>query len=151
MCGEKQAKCRWLGDWANTVSCMIRPLEGASPSSSYDRPVSCQHMFQNNVMPINEEMKDGIQPLSSGEIPYFNFPEFIAPLTWGSNWLLCGNPRLTVRLTVRAGSGVSDLRRKAVPAQPQFRIARHQAMRITHSQAAESGGRRAKLKRQAAG
>ena len=63
----------------------------------------------------------------------------------------CGNPRLTVRLTIRAGSGVSDLRQKAVAAQPQFRIARHQATRTTYSQAAESRGRGARLKRQAAG
>ena len=33
-------------------------------------------------MPITEEMKDGMQQLSFGEIPSFDFSESIAPLTW---------------------------------------------------------------------
>ena len=36
----------------------------------------------NNVMPINEKMKDGMQLLSSGVLPSFDFSELITPLTW---------------------------------------------------------------------
>ena len=37
--------------------------------------------FNNNVMPITEKMKDGMQPLSLGDILSFGFSELIAPLT----------------------------------------------------------------------
>ena len=42
----------------------------------------------NNVMPITEKMKDGMQLLSSGVIPSLDFSELIAPLTW--LWLVTG-------------------------------------------------------------
>ena len=36
----------------------------------------------NNVMPITEKMKDGMQLLSFREIPSFDFSELIASLSW---------------------------------------------------------------------
>ena len=41
----------------------------------------------NNCMPLTEEMKDGMQPLSFGEIPSFDFSESLAPLTNDLKWV----------------------------------------------------------------
>ena len=38
--------------------------------------------FNNNVMPITEKMEDGMQSMSLGEIPSFDFSESLVPLTW---------------------------------------------------------------------
>ena len=54
-------------------------------------------------MPITEKIKDGMQPLSLGDILSFGFSELIAPLTYlaqGGDWLQCREYIVTVLCVV---------------------------------------------------